>query len=58
MFLVTNSLVELPLRQYRRVQGLPLDFPPIAGESAMESIDQNVMADSHMEGNLVVEVGE
>ena len=55
---MTSSLVELPLRQYLRVQGLPHDFPHVARESVMESTDQNVTNDSHVEGTALVEVRE
>ena len=55
---MTNSLVELPLRRYQRVQGLPSDLPPIVGEIPMEPIDQGTTTDSHEEGNPVAEVGE
>ena len=57
-FSVTSSMVELPLRQYRRFQGFPPKFPLLVGEDEIEAIDQNVMVYSHVEGNPVVEVGE
>ena len=55
---MTSNLTEFPLRRSRRVQGLPPDLPPIAGEIPMEAIDQGVATDSHVEENTTVEVGE
>ena len=51
-------MAELPLRRSQRVQGLPPEFPLVAGESAMEGTDQNVTVDSQVEGNPFVEAGE
>ena len=52
--LVTNNLDELPLIQSQRAQGLPLESPPVVGESQMEATDQGATTDSHVEWNLVV----
>ena len=55
---MTNNLSEFPLRQSIRVQSLPLDLPPILVEIPMEAIDQRASANSHMEENPTMEVGE
>ena len=55
---MTSYLVEFPLRRYRRVQGLPPDFPPIVGEIPMEATSQGATADSHVGENPVVEAWE
>ena len=46
------------MRRSRRVQGLPRDLPPIAGDILIEAVDQGAATDSHVEGNPTVEVGE
>ena len=53
-----DSLIELILRRSRIVRGLPPDLPPVVGDIPMEATDQGAIVDSHVEGNLVVEVGE
>ena len=55
---MTSNLTEFPLRQSKRAQGLPPDFPPIAGERPMEAIDQGATVYSHVEECPAVEVGE
>ena len=55
---MTGNLVELPLRCAQRAQGLPPDIPSVVGESPVEATNQGATTDSHVEGNLVMEVGE
>ena len=49
---------EFQLRQSKRNQGFPPNFPPPTGEGPMESTDQGAGTNSQVEGSLVVESGE
>ena len=55
---MTNNIDEFPLIQSLSVQGLTPKFPPIIGEILMESTDQGVIVDSHVDGNPIEEAGE
>ena len=52
------NLAEFQLRQSRRNQSLPSDFPPTIGEGPMEAIDQGATIDSRIGEYPVVESGD
>ena len=55
---MSNNLVELPVRRYRRLRGFPPKFPLAVEEMERETMDQPTMVDFEVEGVLFTESGE